>query len=107
MHHRQVREKFLRVGVDYVVLFRIPSCSLQVNTVNVASIFRFFSHLCVTCLIHNFNVKINVVDCNYVLSCVVLKISSDEGLREEETADPEHIGSTIVDPFLQELNSVA
>ena len=107
MHHRQVREQLFWIGVDNVVFFGVPPCTLQVYTVNVASIFRFLCHLGVTCLIHNFHVEINVIDCNDVLSCVVLKISSDEGLREEETTDPEHIGSAIVNPFLQELDSVA
>ena len=41
-----------------------------------------------------------------IFSGIILKSSSNESLREEETTDPENIWCSIVNPFLQELNSI-
>jgi len=89
------------------MFFRVPPCSLKEDTVNVAAVFRFFFDFCVSHLIHNFYLKIDSIDGNYILSGVVLKGSSDEGLREEETRDPEDIRCASIDPLLQELYPIS
>jgi hypothetical protein len=46
------------------------------------------------------------VDGDGVLSGEVLQHAGEEGLREEETAEPEAVGGVVVDPILEELESV-
>lgn len=49
-------------------------------------------------------VKSNGVDGDDGTTGVVLQGSSQEGLREEETRDPEDAGDTFVDPRLNKLH---
>lgn len=88
------------------MLFVIPTSSLQVNTINVASILRFFSDVGMGSIIHYSVFKWYFIDGDHMFPCKVLKVSCDKSLREEEPWNPEHIRCTMVNPFLQEVNSV-
>jgi len=93
------------VGVGNVVLLGIPPSSLQINTIDIAAIFRFFLDLCIGHMIHNFALKLDTIDCNYIFTSIVLESASNKSLREEESTDPEYIWSSLINPFLQELDT--
>jgi hypothetical protein len=84
----------------------VPLASLQVHSINIASIFRLFLYLFVCLLVHEDEVKLNNINCNVHLPRVVLQSSRQEGLREEESRYPEYFWCAIVNPVRQEYHSV-
>ena len=44
-----------------------------------------------------------LIDCDGLLPRVVLETAGHEGLREEESAHPESLRSSVSDPFIEEL----
>lgn len=54
----------------------------------------------------DFELKLHLVYRDFVVSRVVLQDTSEEGLCEVEAGDPEDYGRALVDPVLEELQSV-
>lgn len=84
MHHRKWRIKFFSQGVSYCFTFFIPSSSFKEESMNITTISRLLLY------IRDLNFKIfefkrKFIDSDDIFSGEVLKGSSQEGLREEET----------------------
>lgn len=54
----------------------------------------------------DFIVKEQLIDRDLILSCIVLECSCEETLSEEELIDPVERWDTIVDPVLEEFESL-
>lgn len=104
MHHRKWRIKFFSQGVSYCFTFFIPSSSFKEESMNITTISRLLLY------IRDLNFKIfefkrKFIDSDDIFSGEVLKGSSQEGLREEETWNPECFRCAVIDPFLKETDS--
>jgi hypothetical protein len=78
----------------------IEASSLQIHTIYKAAIFRLFSDFLICNFIIYLEFEVELIYSNYVLSCIVLKGTSEESLREEESGDPKHSGSASIYPLL-------
>lgn len=67
------------------MLLEIPTRAFQEDTVDVAPVFWFFSDVRVSLIVCDPKLERDLVDSDDVLTSIVLQVSSNEGLREEET----------------------
>jgi len=74
--------------------------SFQEKAVNETSISGSFFDVLMSDIVHNSVVVRNNIDRELVLSCIILKGASQEGLREEEAREPELNGSSIFNPVV-------
>jgi hypothetical protein len=84
----------------------IPLAPFEIHAVTDASAFRLLLNVGVLDIISHVETKGEFVDCNCMLTSVVLESSCEESLREEESRDPEYFGSALLDPFFKEVDSV-
>lgn len=94
--------------------FKVPSNykakallrSFQENPVHVTPILWLLIHLSVRDLVHNDEVKQQLVNGYNVLPSIVLDHARYECLREEEARNPKHFGCSFLDPLRQELDTI-
>lgn len=104
--HRHLNEELLWLTILQLLLIVIPSATLEIETVDVATRLGLGFDILVRHLAHHNMVKTDLIDSDRVLSGVVLLSSSKEGLWEEESGDPEDIWSSVVEPVDQEIDSI-
>lgn len=78
----------------------VPSCTFHVHAKDEATILRRLRDGCWVGIVAHLEVVAELVDSDLVLTGVVLKSTREEGLREEESTDPESGWSTVLDPLL-------
>jgi hypothetical protein len=106
VHQGQVNEQFLGIGFRKGTFVVIPFATLEEKSVDhTSSLWSFFDVL-VGDLVLYVIVKVDSVDGNVISSSEILKSSSQEGLREEESREPVFDGSTSRKPILEEIDSV-
>ena len=64
-----------------------------------------FSQIILVWIAQYFKVKINLVNSDHMLPCIVLLHSSEEALGEEEPREPERARGSVLNPLLHELES--
>jgi hypothetical protein len=84
----------------------VPSGALKIETIGIAAIFWLLCNLIVGDFVINLDIEVKLIDSDYMLSRIVLQTTCKEGLREEETAQPEYSGCASLDPLLKEVNPV-
>lgn len=102
----EFREQLFWLRISELVFLIAPSGSFDIQSINIASsrwsgldvLWRF--------VINVFVFKGQSIYGYYVFSCVVLKCTGDEGLREEEAWHPESDWCTLVNPTIQEFDSI-
>lgn len=106
MHNRQLLEQLLGIRIVQSMCLVVILASFQEKAVNETSISGSFFDVLMSDIVHNSVVVRNNIDRELVLSCIILKGASQEGLREEEAREPELNGSSIFNPVVQEVNSL-
>lgn len=84
----------------------VPLASLKIHAIDVATILRLLLDVLVGAIVLDVEGEVESIDGDLVLSRVVLEGTSEEGLGEEETRDPEHSGGSMLDPICQEEDTV-
>lgn len=74
-------------------------------TINVRAIKRFFNNLVLSFIAHNKR-KADRIDRIVIFPSKVLNDCGQEPLREEETADPEDLWDSVLDPLRYEVKSL-
>ena len=83
----------------------VPSCTLEVETVDVDAILWLIRDILRFNIIVDFVVETQFINGYDVLASIVLHRTSEECLREEESRDPISAWESIADPFSDEINS--
>jgi len=86
----------------------VPTGTLHEHSVDERTIFWFLINLSNGDLIPDLEFKAQLIDSDDLLSCEILQGGCEEGLREEETGDPEYWGCLLftIDPLVQKYNSL-
>ena len=84
----------------------VPSATFNEETPDVHTIFWSFIEVGCCLIWNDLEVIVKKIDSYDVLSGIVLLCTSEEWLSEEETRDPEVRWSSIIDPWLHELQSL-
>lgn len=100
MHNRQLLEQLLGIRIVQSMCLIVILASFQEKAVNETSISGSFFDVLMSDIVHNSVVVRNNIDRELVLSCIILKGASQEGLREEEAREPELNGSSIFNPVV-------
>lgn len=106
MKYGHLNEQLFGIGFAEHVSVIIPLATLQVETVRVAATRWFLLDILNFPIILEFEAKCNLIDCDCVTSGVVLQVSGEEGLREEETGNPKDDWRAAGDPTIKEINSL-
>lgn len=85
------------------VLLTVPSATFDIQSPDECTIRSHLCHVVLGGIINDFEVEINLIDGNHILSGEVLLETSQETLREEESGDPHLRGSAFFDPVLNKL----
>lgn len=102
---RHLVEEYLRLAFNQVVPRLIPVSSLDVQSMDVATVLRrYFESFFSVDSPDDLEVKFDGINLFLVLSSVVLKGSSKETLSEEEAGNPVVDGLPVVDPALDEVD---
>jgi hypothetical protein len=80
LHRRTVRKQFFRVRTSQQMSLRVPTRSFEEKTPNVTSIFRFLFYVLVIQVVQKLKVKSYLVNCNCVLTRIVLHHTSHKCL---------------------------
>jgi len=88
------------------MFFIVPLATLKEESINVTAIWRSVFNIFMTDSVTNNIVKSNSVDWCLIPASKVLKSTSQEGLGEEETRDPEFNWSSIFNPRVKEIYPV-
>jgi len=99
VNHGHLDEEFLWITIFESFGSMVPLASFQVDTVDVATCLRLSLYILVGHGAHDDMGEADLIDSNCVLSSVVLLSTREESLREEESRNPEDIGSSIVKPL--------
>jgi hypothetical protein len=84
----------------------VPSGSLKIETIGVAAIFWLLCDLIVGDFVVDLHIEVKLIDGDNMLSRIVLQATCEEGLREEETTQPEYCRGASLNPLLKEVYSV-
>ena len=76
----------------------VPPRAFDKQTFDVNSISR---RLCDFLVVDHLELHTQQIDCNLILSGIVLKDACEKGLREVEPANPVDLWDAIVDPVLK------
>merc|ERR1712151_47687 len=88
------------------MLLVVPFTAFKEDTVNKDTIIGLFFDVFVGHVILDVIIECYSVDGDLVLSGEVLESTCKEGLREEETREPELNRSTRSNPIVQEIDSI-
>ena len=106
MHYWQRTKQLLRPALSQGVVSPTPAATLQKESVDVASVLWLLLDLCwLAEVVQDAKFEGEFIDSNRLLSCVVLKRSSDECLGEEEATHPEDLRGALFYPKREELHS--
>jgi len=83
------------------IISLVPPCTVEEETVDVASIFRLSSQI-LAGLTLDFKRPAQSVNSELVLASIVLQGAREEGLREVEAWQPIYRRRSFVDPCLEE-----
>lgn len=86
--------------------FVVPAAAFEVKTVAVASVLGLLLNVFMGNCIGVLETVGQLVYCDGLQSGIVLNVSGEESLREEETRDPENFRGSSLDPIVQEVDSV-
>ena len=81
-HHS---EQYFRGGLGHHVGFTIPTCTFQVESVDVRTIFRSNVVVVIALFTENFKVKIDLVDSDHISTSEILLDAGQERLGKEKS----------------------
>jgi hypothetical protein len=104
--HGKVDKQLFRLTCGQLMLFVIPLATFQIHSETEGSSLGCLSDHVICQGILEDELKAYCIDGDCVSSGIVLKCTSEESLREEETRDPVDHRSSFFDPSIQEINSL-
>ena len=96
----------LRVRLSEDFLFAAPAAAFQEQSVDIGTVFCAGLKIVFLGVTHDFELEIDLIDRDHMLSSIVLLDTCQETLGEEETGYPEGLGSTVFNPILHELETL-
>jgi len=100
MHQWQLDEQLLRIAVSESVILVVPLAAFEIDSVNKASCIGLLLDVRPLFVIINKEFEAKFVNSNPFLSGLVLHSACEESLREEKSADPEHLWCTLFVPII-------
>lgn len=98
-------EEYLWLRFLECFLLLIPSAAFNEESLDEDAVLCWFAKIVLVFVRNDLEVKVNGIDGDHILSCVVLLGTSQEGLCEIEARDPEYWWCTMVNPVLDELEA--
>ena len=80
LHRRTVRKQLFRLRTAQQMRLRVPTRSFEEKTPNVTSVFRFLFYVLVVQVVQKLKVKSYLVDCDCVLTRIILHHTSHKRL---------------------------
>lgn len=84
----------------------IPSGAFEEESIAETSIFGLLCHFVVLNLVVDLVLEAELINSDLALTGIVLESTREESLREEQTTDPEGRWCALVDPALEEVDTV-
>jgi len=105
MHQWQLDKQLLRIAVCESVIRVVPLAAFEIDSVNKASFGGFLLDVLPLLVIVYKEFVAQFVNSNPFLSGLVLHSACEESLREEKSADPEHLWCPLFVPIIQECDT--